>query len=232
MVRGAIARGLELLDAAGDAPFLLWLHYIDPHHPYSPPGGAAGDDLARYDAELTWLDGQLAPLLDRLATPPLADRTAVVVTADHGEEFGEHGGRFHARELYEESVRVPLVLRGPGVPAGVLRGTAWLHDVSPTLLDWLGVAPPARCQPEGRSLLPAAFAGDPLPRRPLPLRVSARGLGLRRALVWWPFKLLERHREGERVLFHLVDDPRETTDASARHPDVADSLRAPLAASR
>jgi len=226
------ARALEFL-AGRKTPFFLWLHYIDPHAPYTPPDGPKGGaDRDRYRAELTWLDGHLARLLDHVTAPPLGQRTVVVVTADHGEEFGEHGGRYHARELYEESVRVPLLVRGPGVPPGLLHGTASLLDVAPTLLDLLGVAPPPGQRFGGRSLLPPARAAEPIPRRPLVLNVHPRAGGRRRGVVWWPFKLLERTPEGERLLFHLERDPAERSDVTGTYPGVADSLRATLAAAR
>lgn len=113
------------------------------------------DHLATlYDAEVAAADAALAKLFRRLARRGVLDRAVVVVTADHGEEFREHGGVLHGTALYEESVRVPLVMAGPGLPAGrVVQERVSLIDVAPTLLDVLGLAVPAAF--EGRSLRPA-----------------------------------------------------------------------------
>jgi arylsulfatase A-like enzyme len=109
--------------------------------------------LARlYDAEVVELDLRLERLFAALRARGLLERAIVVVTADHGEEFREHGDLLHGRTLYEEGVRVPLIVTGPGVPAGrVVTQEVSLVDVAPTLLALLGL--PAEPRFEGRSLL-------------------------------------------------------------------------------
>jgi arylsulfatase A-like enzyme len=110
--------------------------------------------LTLYDGEIRYADGQLARVLDRLAERGLEQTTLVVVTSDHGEEFLEHGGWEHQRTLYEELLRIPLVLRGPGVPAGRRVATqVTLLDLAPTVLDWAGL--PSLPTQRGRSLLRA-----------------------------------------------------------------------------
>jgi arylsulfatase A-like enzyme len=105
-----------------------------------------------YDGEIAGLDAELARLFRRLHRRGLLDNTIVVLTADHGEEFGEHGGAQHGTALYEESVRIPLLMTGPGLPAGrVVTDEVSLVDVAPTLLALLGLTPEPRF--EGRSLL-------------------------------------------------------------------------------
>jgi arylsulfatase A-like enzyme len=115
-----------------------------------------------YDAEIAALDDVLGELFERLRS---SGRPVVVaVTSDHGEEFYEHGGWGHGQSLYGEMLRVPFVIAGPGVPAGVVpRDPAQLVDVAPTLLDLCGIAAPASMA--GRSLVPAmaaAASGDTL----------------------------------------------------------------------
>jgi arylsulfatase A-like enzyme len=119
---------------------------------------------ALYDAEIAAFDAALRALFGELAARGVLGGALVVVTADHGEEFFEHGGLGHGRTLYEESVRVPLLMLGPGVPAGrVVDAVVSLLDVAPTLLDLLGL-PPAPTF-EGRSLVPL-FAGAAAEPRP------------------------------------------------------------------
>lgn len=114
------------------------------------------EDLAHikalYDGEIRYADGQVGRVLDRLAERGLHEDTLVVLTSDHGEEFLEHGAWEHQRTLYEEQLRIPLVLRGPGIPAGRREPAQVNHlDLAPTILDWAGL-PPLPTQ-RGRSLL-------------------------------------------------------------------------------
>jgi arylsulfatase len=176
-------------------PFFLWVHAIDPHHPYhfadpAPWEDASTPDFARfrdawaartvweqtmrldavldgvaldpaehaylvgrYDAEIRHADAGLARLFAALRARGATDaNTLIVVTADHGEEFLDHGGMLHSRSLYDELLHVPLVVRGPGVPAGVrvieqVRGV----DVAATLL---ALAQLPADDLDGRSLAP------------------------------------------------------------------------------
>ncbi len=95
-----------------------------------------------YDQEARYADDHIGPFLAHLARLGLSERSIVVVTSDHGEEFGEHGGLGHGRTLYGEVLRVPLVIAAPGLLAPVEVTTpASLLDVAPTLLDLLGLSP-------------------------------------------------------------------------------------------
>ena len=108
--------------------------------------------LALYDGEIRYTDGQVARVLERLAARGLDQTTLVAVTSDHGEEFLDHGGWEHQRTLYEELVRIPLLLAGPGVAPGQrVAAQVSLLDLAPTLLDWAGL--PALPTQRGRSLL-------------------------------------------------------------------------------
>ncbi len=151
-----IATATRWLSARPPAsPAFLWIHLYDPHFPYvTPPDDAGfGDrDVDRYDAEIRSTDRALAALF--AAVDPA--RTIVVVASDHGDEFGEHGLRFHARSLYNQVIRVPLVIAAPGLAPGVVEIPVSLVDVMPTLLELAGV--PAVAGLSGRSLR------DPLPR--------------------------------------------------------------------
>lgn len=138
-------------------PRFLWVHLYDPHAPYDPPepfasrfaGNAYLGEVAATDAFLAPL---LGPLLDRKEPPCLA-----VVTADHGESLGEHGEATHGLFAYEATLKVPLVLWGPGVAPGRDGRSARHVDVFPTVLAAAGVTPPkSPALRPGRSLLAAA----------------------------------------------------------------------------
>ncbi len=140
-------------------PFLFLAHTYAVHAPYLPPAeavralGVGESDSERYDAEVWHLDRLLDELLSDAEAAGLLENTYVVLFSDHGEEFGEHGRIGHGFQLFEESVRVPLIVLGPGLPA-VASDEAWgLIDVAPTLLD-LARAPAWR-QARGRSFAPS-----------------------------------------------------------------------------
>ncbi len=122
------------------SPWFVWVHYFDPHFAYLPHAGYEhfGDgDEARYDQEIAFTDYHLGRLL-RAVDPK---RTLVVFMADHGEEFGEHGGRYHYT-LHEEVLRVPLVIAGPGIAPRRVDTPVDQVDLLPTILGVLGVEAP------------------------------------------------------------------------------------------
>ena len=115
--------------------------------------------MALYDGEIAENDASFGRLLDDLRARGLLQRSAVLFTSDHGEEFHEHGGWRHAESLFEEVLRVPLVVRLPGgAPAGAtVADPADQIDIAPTLLDLAGVAAPPELP--GASLLPVIGGG-------------------------------------------------------------------------
>ncbi len=122
-------------------PFFMWVHYFDPHYKYlsHAPWDEFGDsDSDRYDQEIAFADRQIGRLLDALDELGLDDRTIVIFTSDHGEEFGEHGGEYH-RTTYDEVVRVPLVVRAPFLAPGESDVITDQIDFVPTILSALGM---------------------------------------------------------------------------------------------
>jgi hypothetical protein len=114
--------------------------------------------LALYDGEIRWVDDHVAKILTALDELGLSDRTAVIVTADHGDEFFEHGGKGHQRTLYREVMHVPLIMRVPGITGGrAVEDPVSLVDVMPTVLDLTRAMTPPGV--DGRSLVPALMNG-------------------------------------------------------------------------
>jgi choline-sulfatase len=172
--------------------------------------------VARYDGEIHYADAQIGRLLDALAGWGV--RPLVIVTADHGEAFGEHGYWFvHGQGLTEDQIRVPLILSGPGVPAGQVVTRPVQHvDVMPTALRWLGVA--GASDLHGADLL--------VPGAPAP--TVAALLPERWAIVDGGQALLAGP-DGTR-LYDLTRDPHETTDVSGAEPAARTRLETLLAA--
>ncbi len=136
----------EHLESIGaDRPAFFWVHFFEPHEPYDPPPGLSRGDSAeeRYDGEVAEVDEAVGRLVGLFRS--LRPNATVIVTADHGEEHGEHGGRYHGTTLHDEQVRVPLVWSSPGVAAiGANDVPVDLPDVTVTLLAALGVPRDAR----------------------------------------------------------------------------------------
>lgn len=147
-------------------PFFLWIHLYDAHAPYAPPEPFAGRHPGRpYDGEIAFADQQLGRLLAELERRGLAGRTVTAVTADHGEALGEHGELTHGLLLYEPTLRVPLLVAGPGLPAGrALKTPAGLVDLGPTLAGLLGrPLKPVSGALDGRDLSAALRSGSEPP---------------------------------------------------------------------
>jgi arylsulfatase A-like enzyme len=211
-------------------PFFLWVHYYDPHQPFQPP--VPYDDLfaaSPYDGEIAYADESLGTLLDSLRSLEVYDRTLVVLTADHGEGLGDHGELTHSYLLYDSTLRVPLVMRGPGLPAGHRApGRVRLVDVAPTILDALGLGVPAGMQ--GRSLT-ALWSGTPA-------RVDrthyAETLSPRLSQNWGELRALFDERwkyvHGPRPeLFDLGADPGELRNLASENPAQAAAMKGRLA---
>lgn len=191
----------------------------------------SADELAHvrelYLAEVTSVDERIGAVLAALERVGLADSTYVVVTADHGEGFGEHGAYLHGVTLYEEMVRVPLIVAGPRVPPGHEVGTPVSHvDLVPTLADWLGVPLPGEVH--GESL--ARWLGDgpdgaPAERR-LPVYLSSPDRLEQEGVVVGYYKLVAA--PGERRLIDLATDPAERVDLAAAEPERLAELEAAL----
>jgi arylsulfatase A-like enzyme len=147
-----------------DEPFLLWVHYWDPHdtallpppdviEDFVTPGLSRPQHLrALYDAEIRYVDEQFGRLVGGLEQQGLADETMIVIVADHGQGLGDHGWWYH-RILYQEQLRIPLIIHVPGGPAHItVQDLVRSIDIYPTVLDWLGIDAPHPV--DGESLRP------------------------------------------------------------------------------
>jgi len=157
---------LQQTSAVPVKPFFIWLHLFDPHAPYEPPEPYLSRFRARpYDGEIAFTDAQIGAFFDGIGRARPDDPLVVLATSDHGESLGEHGEPTHGLFVYDSTTRVPLILAGPGVPAGrVVPTLARGIDIAPTLLD-LARLPPLDGA-EGRSLLRALAGPGAAPDEP------------------------------------------------------------------
>ncbi|HWX24766.1 MAG TPA: sulfatase [Vicinamibacteria bacterium] len=163
---------IRALKDFGGEDLALLVHYQDPHSPYEPPypydrlfspsGGPPDVEereqkKALYDGLIAYADHEIAALLDSLRRRGLLQNAVIVYSADHGEEFLDHGGWLHARTLYQEMLHVPFAIRVPGLRGRRVSEVVSLCDLAPTVLDALGIPKPGSFQ--GTSLLPLLKGG-------------------------------------------------------------------------
>ncbi len=214
-----------------EKPFFLWLHYLDPHKWYvfhdgfDKRWGKRSKD--RYDHEIAFTDHHVGRVLRALRAHPAADRTAVIVTSDHGEAFGEHKKHFHGFSVYEDQLRVPLIVHVPGLEPRSVQKRVGLIDLVPTMLDLAGVQPPHRLQ--GRSWGPDML-GLELPQR-LIYAERPRGphSGGMRALIDGDWKLTWRAAGNRFELYNLAEDPAEAVDLMRRNRPMATKMQSAMA---
>ncbi|MCC7013242.1 MAG: sulfatase [Planctomycetes bacterium] len=249
---------LEWLEQRPREPFALFVHYFDAHDPsFVPPRawleqhvsfplppklarsgpeqripalGTPSNRVELYDAELRFMDEQIARVLARLEAQGELDNTLIVVTADHGEAFGEHDFWTHGI-LYQEQLHVPLIMAGPGVPRGrVVDGRGRLVDLLPTLAELLDLPAP-RERLDGSSLAPLLRgAREDAPREVYSEVRHAAEDRLARdpemyALRVKDWKYIHRPSTGRHELYDLARDPEELEDRSSEHPELTGALR-------
>jgi arylsulfatase A-like enzyme len=240
-------------------PFFGYLHYMEPHHPYSPPPGwrnhfakldatlpphiLAGSpdpilasmykrrekkDWSRevaylsdcYDDEIRYADDALNELIEQLAKIDPDRDTVVILAADHGEDFLEHGDLMHCRTLHDTTLHVPLVMWIPGVSGRRIATPVQNVDIVPTLLDYLGIDARAEAF-EGRSLR-GVIEGTAEPAPAWAAHYSQR------ALVDGSSKLIYDLDTGAARLFDVAADPGERNELAKAEPERARALERKL----
>ena len=248
---------LSWLKGSARSPFFLWVHYFDPHGPYTPPppysemyySGVKDDPenrsmdgmklpdywmadqvdftdieypVAQYDAEITYTDAELGTLVEAL-DGSIEDYILVVV-GDHGESLTEHGLYFHhGPTLYEEQLRVPLIIRSKGrIKPSRVSSLVENIDISPTMLEVAGLGVPVWCQ--GESLFPLMRGGESRSKE----GVLSESGGRRKdgtidiAYRTERYKLIMKPGEGVE-LYDLEEDPNELRDISGERADIVEA---------
>ena len=223
----------EHLAAERRKPFLLWVHYVEPHGPYelhSSMLDQLGIDVAteveagdRYDTEVAWVDARAGELLDAVFERVSRQETLVVFVADHGESLGDHGYWGHGRHLYDASLRIPMGLVWEGrIAPGVRSEPALITDLAPTLLsaadletpdffhgfDWLPVLDGESSPPAGRVMLFQAHKGTVMGKEDV-AKARQKGL-LEVARIEQKRKETVRVARNRRQVHDLTEDPSET----------------------
>ena len=212
----------EYLDMYRDVDFPLPPNYL-PVHPFHNgwmtgrdeqlaewprPEAHIKDQIGEYYGLITHMDRRIGDILDALERNGLSENTVVVYAADNGLALGSHG-LLGKQSLYEHSNRVPLIIAGPGIPAGSTNDPVLLHDLYPTIASWTGMTPPPGV--DGSNLRGMWERGEPGPRDV----VYTTYEDIHRAILRGPWKLIHYPRIARQQLFNLEDDPHEMNDLSA-----------------
>ncbi len=235
-------------------PFFLWVHYMDPHGPYSPPNrfrrtstpwtsfpptksfaAKVAAELPErdrsaartlYNGEVEYVDACFGRIHDALRKANGLDSTIVMLSADHGESLWDHMGWGHAYDLYDEQVHIPLIFAGPGIRTERISNPVSAIDVLPTLAALMGV----ESEPEwhGRSLA-GTLAPDFVELHPTPVYAQATSFAPynpepRQMVVDQNWKLIRGIETGDQRLFDRIADPQERNNLADLRPEVVQRL--------
>jgi arylsulfatase A-like enzyme len=241
--RYTVDEAIEWVNEVAASPFFLHMNLQSSHVPYVVPKGFkrrfGPDELDftimwgkfpvdriqtvkdRYADSLFYADTQLGRLFDVLRRRGLWENTIIVIGGDNGEAFYEHGFAAHASWLFDEVMKVPLLIRAPGVRPGSDNRPAMFLDVAPSILDLLGL--PAHPGFQGISL----FESAPDPARSI-FMIAQTPSAYEYAIVRSGFKLHYPEKEGTYILNDLERDPGETINVAVSRPELVADLSARL----
>jgi len=184
--------------------------------------------MAVYDGAINYVDGQLGKVFEKLTQLGIDDNTIIIITADHGEAFKEHGKLDHCYKPYIELVHVPLIIKGPGIPKNIIYENCVQHiDIVPTILEILNI--PQRKESQGRSLLPLINNYE------IEQDLKTYSSGQDRAQRTFSMSLRTKEwtyitdRDGKDELYHRINDPKEQNNVIKKRPLIAQELKQELA---
>ena len=173
------------------------------------------------------MDHHLGLIRNCLSLHGLDEKTLFIITADHGEEFGEHGNKYHAKHLYEEVLQVPLIISSPAnLPSNVsIPNQVRSIDIVPTILELLGIPPLASHQ--GESLLPLLNHAS-APERPAISQIGGSEEGELVSLNSGEYKLIWDKKNNTHELYHLSSDPEEKNNIAEKDEEKLREAQAQL----
>lgn len=221
---------LHWFDKEKPQKFFAFVHFYDAHAPYEPPPQFTPQEVnirSMYQGELRYVDSVIGKMYDTLAAKGVWNNTLLIITGDHGEMLGEHGETGHGYFVYEQALRVPLIIVVPGHKGKtVLDKTVQLVDIMPTVLDLQHIAVPSQVQ--GRSLLPIMEGKQESPRFAFSESLSGSqtfGTAPLRSLQDSTYKYIDTARP---ELYNIKSDTQEAHNLYDSKHDLADKMKAAL----
>jgi choline-sulfatase len=199
-----------------DRPFFAWYHFMDPHDMYmghdGPDFGKGAEAL--YDGEVHYTDEHVGKLLAFIAEQPWAKHTAILVSGDHGETFGEHEMYRHGFQLWQALTWVPLLVKIPGAAPRAIAEPRGGIDLVPTILELLGQKPAAGMQ--GQSLVAEIQGASPERRAVVSDLPRTSDNDRRRSMIWGKHKIIAHGDDEYFKLYDLEADPKELDDLASK----------------
>lgn len=224
-----LALALKMLGdkANTDKTFFAWFHFLDPHDEYMPhpgigPYGKKPRD--KYDGEITFVDQHVQKLFDFVAAQPWGKDTAIIVSSDHGEGFGEHKLYRHGFEIYENLVHVPLMIKAPGIVPHHVDAPRSAIDLAPTILELTGA--PAEPSLQGKSLVAEVYGAKPEERDVIVDLPRTSDNDRRRALIHGTTKIIALGDDEAWELYDIGADPGELKDLKKENKQLLEDMKA------
>ncbi len=219
--------------AASEDPYTLFVHLFDPHakwihhdeYPFDRGETTADRHRAAYDSEIKYVDAYVGKIIDKLKATGAWEESIVILVSDHGEAFNEHGYFFHGQTLYNEVIRVPLLVRVPGWFHRKVETPVSIIDVAPTVVDLMDYKPAAGW--DGRSLVPLMLGEAPAQNRPIfsELLPYTSWKEHHKAVIVDDLKFISVLSAGTEELYDLESDPGETKNLLSERPEEAERMR-------
>lgn len=223
---GIVDRAIRWIEKHRQERWFVFVHLMEPHSSYLPHEGIPDfgkDDSGLYDGEVFFADRAIGRLLSRMTELGLDRETAVVAMGDHGEMLGAHGQQTHGSTVWQEVLRIPILVSSPGLEPRVSPCVTSHADIAPTILNLVGIDGGAHGM-TASSLVPDLLGSCDGGRE---IVAQLRDL---RALVGPKYKLIHRITTGTQQLFDLTADPEEKRDLSGEQPVLARQMLARLMA--
>jgi arylsulfatase A-like enzyme len=220
----------------GAAPFGVFLHLFEPHsrwighdeYDFGKGDTPAERHINNYDSEIAYVDAYVGKVVAKLKALGIYDDTVIILTSDHGEAFQDHGLFFHGQNLYDEVIKVPLLIRVPGWKPRRVEGPISLVDVAPTYLDLMDISVPQDF--EGQSLVATMLGKAPVPDRPIfsELLPYTNWKEHHKVIIQGDLKYIRVLTSNTQQLYDLSKDPKEKNDLSRTNKEDVEKMRAKL----
>lgn len=215
----------------GVEPLFMWLHYFDPHFLYAKHDGIdfGPRQIDLYDGEIRNSSREVGRFLDFFRRTKWYENSVIFILADHGEEFGEHGRKYHGSQIYQESVHVPLIIHMPDMKPRTVSSPVGLVDIAPTIYDLVG-ADDRLAKVQGRSLLPLILGGGDYEAGPVYIEkiTTPTFPWSMQSLIDGRWKIIYRAHEQLFELYDLKGDPGEKRDLYEDLPEKAAKMKLKL----